>query len=189
MPRTLSTLSLCGGLIAATAFFANPASAMEADARSALAGQPLRGQALLRIWGFEVYDATLYAPADFDASRFEQQAFGLELHYRRRFEGKDIAQRSIDEMQAISPLTSEQARRWQQAMVERFPDVRPGDRILGVHRPGQGARFFFNGKPLGDIADATFSARFFGIWLSPATSQPGLREALLASPPPAPARP
>ena len=62
-----------------------------------------------------------------------------------------------------------------------FPDVQRGDRITGVHTPGQGARFYLNGQWIGDVADDTFSRRFFGIWLSTKTSQPRLREALIQS--------
>jgi hypothetical protein len=37
----------------------------------------------------------------------------------------------------------------------------------------------FNGQPLGEIRDAEFARRFFAIWLSPQTSEPKLRLALL----------
>ena len=37
-----------------------------------------------------------------------------------------------------------------------------------------------NGKPTGEIRDAEFARLFFGIWLSPKTSEPELRAALLA---------
>ena len=37
-----------------------------------------------------------------------------------------------------------------------------------------------NGKAKGEIADAEFDRLFFGIWLSDATSEPALRQALLA---------
>ena len=64
-------------------------------------------------------------------------------------------------------------------MTRLFPDVRAGDRITGVHRPGTGARFFVNGRLQGELPDADFARLFFGIWLSPRTSEPALREALL----------
>lgn len=156
------------------------ASAPEADARLALQGKQVAGQALLRLWGFEIYEATLYAAEDFEPARYGQQRFGLELHYRRNFKGSDIARRSIDEMQGIEALAEAQSSRWQQAMSSLFPDVKPGDRILGVHVPGTGARFYLNGRLLGEVADEAFSARFFGIWLSPRTSQPRFRDTLLA---------
>ena len=49
-----------------------------------------------------------------------------------------------------------------------------------VNQPGQPTAFWLNGKPIGDIAGADFAQRFFGIWLSPQTSAPALRDALLA---------
>jgi hypothetical protein len=61
-----------------------------------------------------------------------------------------------------------------------FPDVKAGDRITGVHLPGTGAQFWSNGRRLGEIRDSTFAKLFFGIWLAPQTSEPQLRQALLA---------
>ena len=55
----------------------------------------------------------------------------------------------------------------------RRPPVRWAD------EPGQGAQFWFNGASRGRVADPLFSERFFGIWLSPQTSEPGLRGKLL----------
>lgn len=148
--------------------------------QAALAGQSLRGQSLFRYWGFEVYVASLYTEADFSAERYAQHRFALELQYRRHFKGRDIAQRSIDEMQSITPLTPRQSADWKAAMERVFPDVAPGDRLLGVHQPGGGAHFFHNGSLRGSIDDPLLAERFFGIWLSPRTSAPKLREALIA---------
>jgi hypothetical protein len=162
---------------------ARPARANTTPASSAgeaLSGQRAIGQSLFRWWGLEVYRATLYGDTGFDPPRFERQRFGLELEYLRNFSGRDITQRSIDEMQGIAPLDPAQASGWRDAMLKTFPDVRPGDRLLGVHEPGRGARFYINGRLLGTVDDPAFSARFFGIWLSPRTSQPKLREALIA---------
>lgn len=36
-------------------------------------------------------------------------------------------------------------------------------------------------KVVGEVADPEFARLFFGIWLSPNTSEPALRQALLAS--------
>ena len=60
-----------------------------------------------------------------------------------------------------------------------LPTLLRGDRITGVHVPGSGARFYLNGKLLGEVADDAFSRLFFGIWLSPKTSQPRMRETLV----------
>ena len=63
-----------------------------------------------------------------------------------------------------------------------FPNVKKGDRLLGVQQPGQGAAFWFNGQLRGDIRDAEFARLFFGIWLSPRSSELAMRQALLGTP-------
>jgi hypothetical protein len=102
------------------------------------------------------------------------------LDYLRTLKGVAIAERSLKEMQDIAPVEQAQATPWLQAMTQLFPDVRAGDRITGLHQPGQGASFWLNGLPLGQVPDERFSQRFFGIWLHPGTSQPAMRRDLLA---------
>jgi len=137
------------------------------------------GQARLRVWGFSVYDATLYATPGFTPQRFDDHPFALQLAYLRDFAGSDIAERSLQEINDQGAVDEATAQRWLQAMRSVFPDVKAGDRITGLYRPGEGARFYLNDKPLGAIDDARFARRFFAIWLSPRTSQPAMRERLL----------
>lgn len=148
-----------------------------------LPGARAAGRGRLRFWGLDVYDAALWVTPGFRQSAFAFHAFVLELDYLRAFSGADIARRSITEMRRTGGFSEQQAAQWQAALGKLLPDVRPGDRITGIHQPGQGAAFAFNGKRLGEIRDAQFSSLFFGIWLSPNTSEPGLREALLAGAP------
>jgi hypothetical protein len=145
-----------------------------------LLAQPRQvGSGLYSWWGFDVYQASLWVEPGFDAAALPRQRYALELHYRRDFKGRDIAQRSIDEMRRVGPFSDAQAQAWQQAMVAVFPDVSNGDRLTGVNLPGRGAQFYANGKPTGEIADPEFARLFFGIWLSEQTSAPKLRLALL----------
>lgn len=176
-----SVVSAVALLAAALMLTAGTAQAMAAETTvsAALKDQPRLGTARLRVWGFEVYDASLYAAPGFDAQRFTEQRFGLELSYLRSFKGVDIAERSLDEMRNLAAIDPAQAERWLKAMSALFPDVQRGDRITGVHVPGTGARFYLNGQWLGELADEAFSRQFFGIWLSPKTSQPAMRRALI----------
>jgi hypothetical protein len=146
-----------------------------------VAGARLVGQGTLRYLGFEVYRARLWAPPGFDADQYSAQPLALELTYQRSFTAEAIAKRSIDEMRRVGRFTPEQAARWQQALQATLPNVAPGDRLLGIHQPGVGATFQMGGRVLGEVADAEFSRLFFGIWLSPQTSEPGLRQALIAA--------
>ena len=128
-----------------------------------------------------MYDAALWVAPGFQASRYSQSPLILELGYLRSLNGRAIAQRSISEMHRAGSFSQEQEQRWQAAMEATFPDVKAGDHITGVHNPVSGARFWFNGMARAPIRDPEFSSLFFGIWLSPATSEPKLRTALLAN--------
>ena len=142
------------------------------------------GQSRLTVWGFAVYDARLWVAPGFRRSAFAEHALALELAYLRDFSAEDIARRSLQEMRRAEPIDAAQARAWQETLTRVLPDVKAGDRLLGIYRPGRGASFLHNGQPVGEVADARFARLFFGIWLGPASSEPGLREALLEGTPP-----
>lgn len=170
---------------AAAAFIAPFQSwALTADARAELPQARAAGAARLTFWGFDVYDASLWVTPAFRQAGFADHAFALELAYLRAFSSADLARRSIEEMRRLAPLGDGQAAQWQKALEEALPDVQKGDRITGVHRPGQGVLFFANGRRSGEIRDAQLARLFFSIWLGPQTSEPRLREALLAGTPP-----
>ncbi len=149
----------------------------------AVPGAVFSGSARLRFLGFDVYDSALWVTPGFKAANYAQSPLILELTYLRSLGGQAIAKRSISEMRRSGPISAEQEQRWLAAMQQSFADVKSGDRITGVHNPVSGARFWFNGLARAPINDAEFSRLFFGIWLSSATSEPGLRTALLANAP------
>ncbi|MNN97253.1 hypothetical protein D3C81_2163890 [compost metagenome] len=64
-------------------------------------------------------------------------------------------------------------------MQQAFVDVRPGMRITGVYMPGQGCRFYVDGKLSRAIADPRFARAFFAIWLDPRARDQQLRQRLL----------
>lgn len=138
------------------------------------------GTGRMRYFTFSIYDATLWVAPGFSAKQYAQSAFALDLGYLRSLDGHAIAQRSLAEMRRGASLTAEQEQRWLVAMQQAFPDVKVGDHITGLHQPGLGASFWFNGAPRAQVADPEFSRLFFGIWLAESTSEPRLRAALLA---------
>ena len=145
-----------------------------------LNGAKLAGTARLRYWGLDIYQARLWVQPGFQAADFARHPFGLELEYQRNFSRTDIAARSIEEMRRIGRFSDTQADAWQAALLAALPDVKKGDRITGLHLPGNGVRFLLNGQAYGEVRNAAFAPLFFGIWLSPATSEPALRQSLLA---------
>ena len=145
-----------------------------------LPGALWTGTARMRYFTFSIYDANLWVAPGFSARHYAQSAFGLQLSYLRSLDGHAIAQRSLVEMRRGASLTAAQEQRWLAAMQQAFPDVKAGDHITGLHQPGVGARFWFNGTARGTVPDPEFARLFFGIWLAESTSEPALRTALLA---------
>lgn len=139
----------------------------------------LVGSGRLRFLGMRIYDARLWSPSRPGAEDWDAQPLALELQYARNLVGSLIAERSLEEMRRQGPIDAARAERWLAAMKATFPDVREGDRLTGIHQPGAVARFYLNGTPRGEWADPVKARLFFGIWLSPQTSEPSLREALL----------
>ena len=163
-----------------TALAQTPAAALPPEASEALAGGQAAGTGRLRYFGFGIYDATLWVAPGFRAGNYTQHAHALDLAYLRALSGRAIAERSLTEMQRLGPMVPEQAQDWLAAMTATFPDVKAGDRLTGLHTPGVGARFWFNGQPRPAVPDPEFSRRFFGIWLADTTSESTLRSQLLA---------
>jgi len=141
--------------------------------------QPV-GSGRLRYLLWDVFDATLWAEAGFRGAQYVEHAFALELRYLRKLSGASLVDSSLQEMRRTGTLDPSKVASWTAAMQSAFVDVQAGDRITGVHSPGVGVRFFFNGKLRATVDDAAFARAFFGIWLSPSTSEPGLRSALLS---------
>ena len=149
------------------------------EANAELPGARLHGQGRLAFFGLPVYDARLWVRDGFAAAEWQRSPLLLELDYARTLYGRQIAERSLKEVRRQSDIDDAKGERWVAEMARLYPDVRRGDRISGLYRPDGATRIFFNGTAQGDIHDADFTRLFFGIWLSPQTSEPKLREQLL----------
>jgi len=139
----------------------------------------LAGTSKLRVFGFEVYDARVWVAPGFKRSDYSQTASALELTYLRNFKGAVIAERSLKEMRRIEPFSESLAKKWLADMTAVFPNVKVDDRLTGIYTPGVGLQLLFNDKPLAELKDPVFARIFMGIWLSPKTSEPAMRDALL----------
>jgi len=165
--------------LAALPFALHAQAAVPSEVGIELPGARLAGSGRLTFLGLSIYDGRLWVGEGFKAEQYDTEPLAIELEYSRTLYGKLIAERSLEEMKRSGAIEDDKAARWLAAMKQTFPDVAKGDRITGVHRPGESARFFFNGQLCGELRDAEFARRFFGIWLSPQTSEPKLRAALL----------
>jgi hypothetical protein len=159
--------------LAQAAQAATPLAPPSPPARYAL--QPV-GEGTLTWFGLHVYDAALWAPnarVDFDSP------LALVVRYARALEGAAIAERALEEIAQLGIGSAAQRAAWGARLRALLPDVDDGDLVAGVHRPGQGMRFYLNGRRIGEINDPAFSRAFLAIWLDPRTSVPALRAALI----------
>lgn len=151
------------------------------EIKATLAPAQFTGTGKLSFFGLNVYEANLWVSSGFKADDFEDHAFALDLHYLRSFTAEKIAKRSIEEMQRLEKIPESKAELWLSTLSDVLPEIKKGDRLIGLHKPGTGVSFWHNGKRSGEIRDAEFSKQFFAIWLSPKTTDPKLRKALLGN--------
>lgn len=134
------------------------------------------GEASLSKFMFHIYDASLWT----DASLWSmEKPFALRLKYGMNFKGKNLAERSVDEMNSQARLTPSQEKDYYKQLALLFPDVRKGDTITAIYLPAKGTRLYHNGAYKGSITDTEFSKRFICIWMSDKTSEPKVRKQLL----------
>lgn len=149
----------------------------------------LAGEGEYTWFGMRIYRAQLWVgPLGYQGAASATAPFVLELRYARALDGKKIAEASYEQMQKIGAGTEAQRLAWLATMRRVFPDVTEGQRIAGAYRAGiaPGVRFYLDDKLLADVSDGDFARAFFAIWLSPASTAPKLRAALLQSAAPLP---
>lgn len=179
--RLLLSLSLSAALAISA-----PASAPAQIARL-LPEARLAGQGEFTWFTMKIYSAQLWVgPRGYRSDAPEAAPFVLDLRYARSLDGRKIADASADQMQKIGAGSAAQRDAWRQTMRGIFPDVQEGQHICGVYTPGAGARFYLDGRLLGEVADAAFARAFFGIWLDPASTDRDLHDALLRDAAPSP---
>jgi Chalcone isomerase-like len=124
-----------------------------------------------------VYDAALWT----DAPKWSWDSpFAISLLYHMDIDSKDLSEKSVEEIEKISPLTDAQTESYTAQFDKLFPDVREGDEITAIYIPGKATYVYHNGTQTGSITDPDFAKRFMSIWLSERTSSPKLRRALLS---------
>lgn len=134
------------------------------------------GEGRLRWFGLHVYDSSLWVPGE---AWSLDRVFALDIRYAMNIRGRDLTQRSLEEMRRLGFTDPAKLRRWEEAMDRVFPDIRPGDRLVGLSIPGREARFYSQDRLLGAVPDPEFARAFFAIWLDERTSEPKLRARML----------
>jgi hypothetical protein len=134
------------------------------------------GQARLSVMFWPVYDSRLYSP---DGNYSEKtRPLRLEIQYLRDVEAQDLVANTRKEWQHLG-MGDVKQQQWLAALERLWPDVGENDVLALVVDEQDRSTFLLNGKALGTIDDPAFGGDFLAIWLSPETSRPDLRLALL----------
>jgi hypothetical protein len=174
--------SFCAALLLASVWADAQPQKMPPEIAEDLPGAQLQGSGSLTFFGLRIYEAALYSTSAKVGADWAAVPLALAIECRRNFSGTSIANRTLAEMRRLATIDETRGSRWLAALKSLFPDFEAGDRLTGVQRPGELTRLHHNGRPLGELRDAEFTRLFFGIWLSPQTSEPALRKALLGAP-------
>lgn len=138
----------------------------------------LHGSADMRHFGFRIYTVRLWTTSPgFDADT----PFALDIEYALDIDASALVDTSIAEIRQQGRRDEAQLAQWARDMREVFPDVRKGDRLIGLAVPGVEARFYSSQGYIASIRDPAFVDAFFGIWLRADTSAPKVRARLLGA--------
>lgn len=133
------------------------------------------GSGTLKKLFMSVYEASFWS----DAGNFEKPPYALTITYAMSFTAQDLADRTLSEMQTISDAPEATLKSYTDQLAKLWPNVAAGDRITAIALPTGRTAFYHNGRALGTISETAFTPIFFGVWLSPKTSEPELRQKLL----------
>lgn len=138
------------------------------------------GESRLKVLWFPIYHARLYS----DDGRFDgiDAPLALDLTYLRDIDAEDLLKHTRSEWQRLNLYDGQASEAWLASLASIWPDVRAGDRLTLMMQPQQ-STFYFNGEPIGTLADAQFGERFLAIWLHPDSRYPKLRNALIGKAP------
>ena len=153
-----------------------PALAAPAEIASVIHAATPYGSGKYAVLFITAYDTELWT----DAPGWSMNApFALTLRYHIGFSSDYLLNRTLREMKGVDPkLSDADIERYRKAMAF-FAPASSGDEMTMLYQPGEPVKFFKNGAPTGEVNEPGFAQDFFGVWLSPNTSEPDLRKSLL----------
>ncbi|MFD2178200.1 chalcone isomerase family protein [Veronia pacifica] len=141
---------------------------------------PIVGEASLS-WGFwTIYDSQLATP---DGQYLGSAGpLALKITYRRDIDGEDLLDATGDQWEHLGYQLSEY-QPWVKELGTVFPNVKKGDQLIYTLNNGVGIFYFRENrgvpKVVGKTSSSDMADAFSAIWLSPDTSYPNLRLALI----------
>jgi len=142
----------------------------------------LNGMGLRTKVVFKVYVAGLYlekTSRDGMEIASSEQVKRMELVFLRSVSGEDVAKAIADgfvnNAGPVLPALKDRIAKFEKLI----PDVKKGDKLLFIYRPGIGVELQANGKTTGKIEGKDFADALFRVWLGPKPSDKALKSGLL----------
>lgn len=134
------------------------------------------GKAEMRWLFFPLYQVALKtADGRYQENRYPQ---ALDILYRRNIAKEDLLAATDNQWQRLR-VPAAQRQQWLKQLGTIWPTIKRGDRLgFSVNADGSN-HFIYNGRSIGGVNDKNFGESFLAIWLSPNTSQPGIRQLLI----------
>ncbi len=132
------------------------------------------GKGTMKWFSLKIYDAELFSSTGQYSDQINKD-LALKITYKRNISNDrlvDITQSEWDKLGVVYEPS------WITAMKEIWPAVTKGDQLTVVVKD-QSSRFYFNNQFIGSVDESGFGKTFLQIWLSPDTSAPKLRRALI----------
>jgi hypothetical protein len=134
------------------------------------------GEAKLTVLFWDIYHSSLYSE---DGTYYRgQRPLRLDIQYLRDIAATALVERTQAEWEDQG-LAHENQPQWLAELGRLWPDVTQNDVLTLELDENDRSTFFHNGVRLGTIDDTGFGQHFLDIWLSPGTSRPELRLALI----------
>ena len=147
----------------------------------------LHGTGLLRYRVFiKGYVAALYLDESFAGEATPNTVLAdvrrrLEIEYFWPIPADKFANATVEGIsRSTDPATFERLRRSIDRINQLYEDVEAGDRYALTYVPGIGTELALNGRRLGVVEGADFSAALFAIWIGEESLDESLRRQLLA---------
>ena len=135
----------------------------------------LVGEARFRLFLFDIYHASLFAP---DGIYAGTAPYALKLSYMRDVSRRILVNASVDEMRRQGVNDEAKLAEWAYWMEQNFPNMQNGDDAVMVALEGGGMALYHNQIKLGETDDPAFVKAFFSIWLADNALKPKLSRQL-----------
>lgn len=142
----------------------------------------LNGMGLRTKIVFKVYVGGLYLEknsADGMEIASSEQTKRMELVFLRGVSGEDVAGAIAGGFAAnagpVLPALKDRIEKFRKLI----PDVKKGDRLVFIYRPGAGLEVLANGRTVGAVEGKDFSDALFRVWLGEKPSDKALKAGLL----------